>query len=141
MTIQQALDRKSIIDKDAFPPELKITWLSELDAQLYIELIQTHENPDKVNFSPYTSEDGGKMLLVPFPYDKLYIPYLMARAAEAYGEIEEYNNHASVYERFLREFKGYWNKKYRPLQPSGYQPKPNGIVYLYPTDHPLEDKV
>lgn len=141
MTIQQALDRKSIIDKDSFPPELKITWLSELDAQLFIEVIQTHENPDKVTFKPYTPDDAGKTLLVPFPYDKLYIPYLMARAAEAYGEIDDFNNHNAVYEKFLREFKGYWNKKYRPILPGTRKIKPGGIVYVYPTDHPLEGKV
>ena len=138
MTIQQALDRKSIIDKDSFPPELKITWLSELDAQLFIELVQTHENPDGVTFSPYTPNDLGKPLLVPFPYDKLYIPYLMARSAEAYGEIEDYNNHNAVYEQYMRQFKGYWNKKYMPLQPGTKKDKPSGVMFLYPTEHPLE---
>lgn len=141
MTIQQALDRKSIVDKDSFPPELKIPWLSELDAQLFIEVIQTHENPDNVTFKPYTPEDAGKPLLVPFPYDKLYIPYLMARAAEAYGEIDDFNNHNAVYEKFLREFKGYWNKKYRPILPGTRTVKPGGIVYVYPTENPLERKV
>ncbi len=68
MTIQQVLDRKSIIDKDTFPDTLKIAWLSELDAQLFIEVVQTHENPDNIKFTPYTADDFGKQLLVPFPY-------------------------------------------------------------------------
>ena len=138
MTIQQVLDRKSIIDKDPFPEELKITWLSELDAQLYIELIQTHENPDGVTFSPYTADDKGKTLLVPFPYDKLYIPYLFAKVAEACGETEDYNNHLSSYEMALREFKAYWNKKYMPISPGSCRRKPGNVMFVYSADDPLE---
>lgn len=138
MTIQQVLDRKSIIDKDTFPDELKIAWLSELDAQLFIEVIQTHENPENIKFTPYTADDFGKQLLVPFPYDKLYIPYLFAKVAEAYGETEDYNNHLASYEKYLREFRGYWNKKYMPLDPTRKKEKFSGVVYVYGTDDPLE---
>ena len=140
MTIQQALDRKSIIDKDSFPDELKIAWLSELDAQLYIELIQTHENPDNIKFKPYTKDDGENNLLVPFPYDKLYIPFLFAKVAEAYAETEDYNNHLASFEKAMREFRGYWNRKYMPLSGIPKKEKFNGIMFVYGTTDPLEDK-
>lgn len=139
MTIQQALDRKSIIDKDSFPDELKIAWLSELDAQVYIEVIQTHKNPEDIKFTPYTKEDGDKKLLVPFPYDKLYIPFLFAKVAEAYGETEDYNNHLASFEKAMREFRGYWNRTHMPISAGTKNEKFTGVVYVYETSDPLED--
>lgn len=138
MTIQQLLDRKSIIDKDPFPTELKIAWLSELDAQLYIEVIQTHENPDGIKFDPYDPGDLRKTLLVPFPYDKLYVPYLMAKVAEACGESEEYNNHTATFIAAQNEFKAYWNRTHMPISPAQKKRKETGTLYVYTSDNPLE---
>ena len=138
MTIQQLLDRKSIIDKDSFPPELKVMWLSELDGQLYIEVINTHENPEGIKFEPYAESDLGKPLLVPFPYDKLYVPYLMAKVAEAYGESEEYNNHTNSFITAMNEFKAYWNRTHMPISPIQKKQKTTGTLYVYTSDNPLE---
>jgi hypothetical protein len=140
MTIQEALDRKSLINTDSFPKELKIAWLSELDAQIDIEVIQRHENPEGITFEKYNPDKCGKELLVPFPYDKLYIPFLLAKCAEAYGEIEEYNNYLLSYNSALKEFKAYWNRTYMPLSDSVKREKKTGVMYVYPVESPLEEE-
>jgi hypothetical protein len=139
MTIQTALDRKDLISPDTFPKDLKVTWLSELDAQLFIELIQTHENQENISFEIYDPSETDKNLLVPFPYDKLYIPYLIAKCAEAYGETEEYNNATASYLAALREFKAYWNKKYMPLSSERVRRHAGGVVFVYPNDSALDE--
>lgn len=54
----------------------KVKWLSELDEIIFNKIIRSRENPITTEFSPYTSEDGDKQLLVPSPYTEIYRFYL-----------------------------------------------------------------
>ena len=42
MNIQQALDRIDTIKPNMVPPDIKVQWLSELDAMIRQEIIDTH---------------------------------------------------------------------------------------------------
>ena len=141
MKLQEALDRAFSIRPDSFPPEEKVAWINELDGQLFIETISTHENPEQIVFQKYDPSNLDSELLIPFPYDKVYISYLKMRVSEAYGDSEEYNNAVYLFNNQMEEFKAYWNRTHRPILP--YENKrtcPGGLYYVYPCDGPLEKR-
>lgn len=139
MKIQEAIDRAFLIRPDSFPVEEKVAWLNEFDGQLYIETILTHENNEGISFSKYGPSDLDAELLIPFPHDKVYPSYIKMKVSESYGETEEYNNDAHIFNKHLEEFKAYWNRTYRSFPPCGVKkPCPGGIYYVYPCDDPLK---
>lgn len=116
MKIKEALDRTFALRPDSFPQEEKIAWLNELDHQTYIEVFATHENNTASEaVFPYTAEAMDQELLIPSPYDKVYISYLKARIEEAYGENDSYNNAVTMYQQQLSDFRRYWHRKNRPI--------------------------
>ncbi len=116
MKIKEALDRTYALRPDSFGQEEKIAWLSELDHQLYREVFLTHENNTaSPSAFPYSPCDTEKELMIPAPYDKVYISYLKAKIEEAYGEVDSYNNAAAMYHQQLGEFKRFWHRNNKPL--------------------------
>lgn len=137
MKIKEAIERTFALRPDSFPPEEKVAWLNELDHKLYLEVILTHENgrkqapcehyfvyncgvccipsetETKTEWKQYDPSNLETDLLVPAPYDKLYISYLKSKIEEAYGETERYNNSAYIFNNELQDFKAYWNRTHR----------------------------
>ncbi len=113
MTVQQAIERANEMRQgNASSDETKIIWLSELDAVIYNDVILTHHK-DAAPFEPY--EDTAKELIAPFPYDKLYVYYLMAQIDLAASELNRYNNATELFNKALNDFKAWYNRTHRPL--------------------------
>ena len=91
-----------------------LTWLSELDGQLWVEVIQTHEGAPEEPFTGHSSAESE--LLVPWPYGQsLYENYLKAKIAYENAETERYNQCAAMYGSVLQEYRNWYNRKHRPL--------------------------
>lgn len=116
MKIKEAIDRTFSLRPDSFSQEEKIAWLSELDHQTYLEVFSAHEN-NKVDASvfPYNAENMETELIIPSPYDKVYISYLKAKIEEAYGEVDSYNNAVAMFQQQMGEFKRYWHRNNMPI--------------------------
>lgn len=139
MTIQKAIDIALAMRPNSFTEEEAIRWLNELDHQLYLEVILTHENPDGIAYTEHTADNKEAKLLVPAPYDKLYPSYLKTKTDEMYGD-ESYNVSASILNQQMEDFRKYWNRTYMPV--SATQPartKPGGIIFVYPEEGPIEE--
>ena len=141
MTIQKAIDRVFSIRPDSFSTEEKVEWLNTLDGQVYIETILTHENPDQIVFAPYDPSNLDVELLIPFPYDKVYLSYLKSMIAASYGENDEYNNAAVEYNKNMNEFKAYWNRRHLPVLEGAKTSSLAKEMYIYPDETPLERKI
>ena len=117
MTLKKAIARFDTLYPNEIPYEQKLEWISELDGIVYEEIISLHENSMPTAFTGYILETPGETtLLVPFPYDKLYIEYLAAVTELVRGNIQHYNNAFAVAATSFDAFAAEYNRTHTPLQ-------------------------
>lgn len=118
MTIQQAMDKADRMKPNMMPTEDKIGFLSEIEGKIHEEIIMTHEHTAEEETRPeYDSEtDPTTEMLVPAPYDMIYVYWLMAQIDHLNMEMDKYNNDRSLFEDAWGNFADYWNRKKMPIQ-------------------------
>ena len=73
-------------------------------------------NTDKVVFKGYDPEtDADTELLVPAPYDEVYVFWLESRIDYSNSEIARYNNSISNYNAAYNAYANYYNRRNMPL--------------------------
>ena len=123
MTIMEAISRIDDIKPNAYSHGDKVAWLSAIDGIIQREIIDTHEG-ESTEFSGY-NEDTSDMtvLLVPAPYDLIYIRWLEAQIDYAMGEYERYANSTAAYNDVLESFEKHYNRTHKP--------KHNGTRFIF----------
>lgn len=115
MTIIEAINRVDTVKPNSYKQPEKIKWLSELDGLIKKEIIDTHEGGENVTFSGYTDEvDLATVLLVPAPYDEIYIRYLETQIDYANNEYNKYNNSMAGYNTAYVTFERFYNREHKP---------------------------
>lgn len=118
MTIIEAISTVDNLVPNTYMLTDKIRWLSQLDAQITAEILDTHEpDPDTevVPFVPYNENtDQDTVLVVPFPYDDIYVYFLEMQIGLFNRESEEYNKALALYNSAYTSFRNYWNKYHMP---------------------------
>jgi hypothetical protein len=100
-----------------YPYEVKLKWLSDIDATIVRELIDTHENsPLEGPFVAYTDCDADRSLIAPHPYDILYRWYLESQIDLGNMEIGKYNNTRSLFNTAYQTYTDYYNRTHLPKQ-------------------------
>lgn len=116
MTITEALQRIDALKPNSYTDLEKIEWLSILDGMIKAEIIDTHEGNEGVVFEGYTEDvDSTKELLVPAPYDDIYIHWLSAQIDYTNGEYGKYNNSKAAYNNSYVAFAKSYNSKHKPI--------------------------
>lgn len=119
MTIIGAISAIDALKPNTYNNAEKIRWLSVLDGMVKREIIDTHEDKDKVKYSPYTESTSlTTELLVPHPYDEIYIRWLEAQIDYANGEYGKYNNTITAFNNAYARFESYYHKNNKPLSKS-----------------------
>lgn len=114
MTILEAIGRLDALRHNTFRQEEKVQWLSQVDGLVHQELISTHEGG--FNFRPYDTQIPlDQELLVPAPYDELYLHYLEAQMDYYQGEMDRYNRSMGMYQAVLAAFANHYNRSHLPL--------------------------
>ena len=115
MTILEAITRADLIRPNELDPAVKLRWLSTLDGQIHAELLTTHEGGPET-FRGYDGETELRTteLLVPHPYDELYLRYLLMRIDLEHGELDRYNNEAAHFNRLWQSFAGRYTRTHSP---------------------------
>lgn len=114
MTIMEALHRIDSIKPNTYRPSEKIKWLSTLDGIVKGEIIDTHEGAD-FDFNGYTDDTTlTTELLIPAPYDEVYLFYLESKIDYWNGEIGKYNNSISMYNEAYKAYERYYNRTHMP---------------------------
>jgi hypothetical protein len=94
----------------------KIKWLSTLDGIVKAEIIDTHKGGELVAFNGYDENTPlTQELLIPHPYDDVYIKWLESQIDYANGEYKKYNNTIAVYNQAFSDFERAYNRKYLPI--------------------------
>lgn len=110
MTILEAINRVDTTKPNSYTQTEKVDWLSTLDGIIKKELIDTHTGGENIVFDGYdvnTSLDTE--LLVPAPYDDIYIRWLESRIDYATGEYNKYNNSSRAYNTAFQAYVNYYN--------------------------------
>lgn len=115
MTVIEAISRIDALKPNLFSQLEKIKWLSELDAIVKSEIIDAHEGADKVEFSEYTEEDLTRELLIPSPYDRVYIHWLESRIDYWSNELKRYNNSAAAFNAAYADFAHHYVAHHMPI--------------------------
>lgn len=115
MTIMEALYRIDEIKPNSCSQSEKIKWLSSLDGVIKNEIIDTHEGGEDVVFDGYNEDsDLSIVLLVPAPYDDIYLKWLEARIDYTNGELNKYNNSSVAYNDAYDLYQRYYNRTHMP---------------------------
>lgn len=115
MTILEAITQADLARPNEIDPALKLRWLSTLDGQIHAELLESFEE-ESAPFSGYDGDTELKTarLLVPFPYDELYLRYLLMRIDLEHGELDRCNNDAACFNRLWQSFAARWGRTHSP---------------------------
>lgn len=111
MKLGEAIRRVDALVDNPYPDEEKRKWLSTLDGLIWLNVMGPHSESE--TFEQYGKNDAQRELLVPFPYDEIYIHWLATQIYLANKEIDLYNNAAEMYGRFYHDFAQYWNRTHK----------------------------
>ena len=115
MTLLEAVNRIDVLKPNGYSQAEKIQWLSTLDGIIKREIIDTHEGGEGVTFNGYTEDTSlTTELLVPAPYDDIYLRYLEMQIDYANGEYGKYNNSMSMYDTAYSTFQRFYNRTHMP---------------------------
>lgn len=146
MTLGEALAEINETKPNQIDRKILISYLSRLDLMAIREIIETHEGyeeyiepPEKKEevapvqpesmqeengareenkyWKPYNDDTSEQTeLLIPAPYDEVYIHYLAAQIDRINQEMEKYNNDITLFNSTYLEFAAYYNRNHMHLQ-------------------------
>ena len=116
MTIIEAINRIDAINPNNYTQQEKTSWLSTLDGVIKKEIIDTHEGAEAVTFNGYKEETPlDTELLVPAPYDEVYLFWLQSKIDYWNGELGKYNNSIAMYNTAYASFEKAYNREHKPI--------------------------
>lgn len=121
MTIHETIEKADNLNPNQYSEEIKVAWLSNLDAIIFNEVVMTHLPRPESEFVPYTIEDIDNDLLVKAPYDELYVAYINMKIDEANQETTRYNNSLAIFNGRLNDFKAYYNRTFVPVNENKFR--------------------
>ena len=117
MTIIDAIHRLDGVQPNGYSIDEKVCWLSALDGVVAKELHESHMSDVQEEFEGYTANTPlTRELLIPHPYDGLYIYYLSALIDYENGEYEKYNNSVMLFNMAWSVYEKHYHKTHKPKE-------------------------
>ena len=114
MKIIEAINRIDSLKHNTYTESDKVEWLSRLDAMVKKHIIDTHEG-DEVSFTGYDDITNLQTeLLVPAPYDEVYLRWMEAQIDYHNGEYDKYNNAMEMFNTAYEGYQNYYNRTHMP---------------------------
>ena len=115
MKIIEAINRIDSLKHNTYSQNDKVAWLSRLDSLVKRLIIDTHEGGENVTFTGYDDRtDPETELLVPAPFDEMYMRWLEAQIDYHNGEYDKYNNAILMYQTAYDGYANYYNRNHMP---------------------------
>ena len=105
MTIQEAINKADELRPNPISADTKVDYLNELNAQLA-------ESMD-VNMPDKLTAQSTEELLMPYPYDRVYVDYLTAMIDNAQEEFALFNNDMMLFNQSIREALAWWRRHHK----------------------------
>ena len=116
MTIAEAISKVDALKPNTYTPGDKVDWLSTLDHRVKRQIIDAHECNDPVFFYGYDSLiDQDMELLVPAPYDEMYLRWLEAMIEYHNSEDERYNQAITLFNNAYEGYKKHYTRTHMPI--------------------------
>lgn len=116
MKIREAISTIDSLKHNTYSQSDKIAWLSRMDSNIKRLIIDTHEGAEEVNFTGYDdTTDLETELLVPAPFDEIYLRWLEAQIDYTNGEYNKYNNAILMYNTAYQAYRNYYNSMHMPI--------------------------
>ena len=117
MTIIEAISKIDSLKYNTYSQEDKVDWLSRLDWMVKRQIIDTHEGAEAVSFTGYDENtDLHTVLLIPAPFDEVYLRWLEAQIDYANGETDKFNASIIMYNTAYEAFEDYYNRNHMPVK-------------------------
>ena len=114
MTLIEAISKIDNLKHNTYTHEDKTAWLSRLDGMVKAEILDTHAGSES-DFRGYdTDSDVETELLVPAPYDEMYLRWLEAQIDYANGEYSRFNNAMDMFQAAYQSYRNYYNRTHMP---------------------------
>ena len=115
MKIIEAINRIDALKRNTYSQPDKVQWLSRVDSMVKRHIIDNHEGAEEVSFTGYDENtDLQTELLVPAPYDELYLRWMEAMIDFHNGEYAKYNNAVDMFNTSYAGFQNYYNRTHMP---------------------------
>ena len=115
MTIFEAISALDRLKPNGYSQDDKVRLLSALDGIVKREIIDSHEGGEGIRFVGYGEATPlDTPLLIPAPYDDVYVRYLEMQIDYLNGEFEKYNNSSDAYNQALSDFEKAYNREHKP---------------------------
>ena len=119
MTILEAISTTDTLKPNTYDQSDKVRWLSNLDGIIKRSIIDTHEGGEGVIFRDYDENTPlDTVLLVPSPFEDIYIKWLEAQIDYHNNEYARYNISATAYNNIYHEFTKHYKERHVPKQRS-----------------------
>ena len=116
MKIIEAITRLDALKFNTYTQSDKVDWLSRLDSMVKNQIIDTHEGAEAVTFTGYDDNTSlDTELLVPAPYDEVYLRWLEAQIDYHNGEYDKYNNAIIMFNTAFEAYQSYYNRMHKPV--------------------------
>lgn len=116
MKIIEAITRLDALKFNTYGQSDKVDWLSRLDSMVKNQVIDTHEGVEAVTFTGYDDSTSlDTELLVPAPYDEVYLRWLEAQIDYHNGEYDKYNNAIIMFNTAFEAYQSYYNRMHKPV--------------------------
>lgn len=116
MTIAEVISKVDTLKPNTYTMEDKIGWLSTLDHRVKSQIIDAHECNEPIYFYGYDSlNDQETELLVPAPYDEMYLRWLEAMIDYHNSEDDRYNNAIILFNNAYEGYKKHFTRTHMPI--------------------------
>lgn len=109
MIVSEAIEKVKERKPNAYEDHTLLEWLNEIEARVQRDLLDTA--PEGI-FSYSIERDMERELLLPKPYDVLYLHYIIAMIEFNQQEYEAYNNTSELANSTFAEAQKYYNDTY-----------------------------
>lgn len=117
MKIMEAIAAADKLSNNMIDETIKKQWLSDLDGRIYYEIM--HPMGASGDFSGYAADASiDTELIVPYPYDALYITYLQKEIARHNSEIPKYENARILFNEQMEAFRRWWIRTHDTKTPT-----------------------
>lgn len=115
MTINEAISKIDEYKSNVYSQTDKIWWLSRVDGMIKRLIIDAHEGGENVEFTGYNENtDLHTELLVPYPFDSIYLHWLEAQIDYYNGELNKYNNSSMMFHSAFESFESDYKANHKP---------------------------
>lgn len=120
MKLIDAIQKVDALKRNTYDRDHKIDWLSRLDTMVKQQIVDAHEGGEGTEFHGYNaSTDTETVLLVPEPYDEMYLRWMEAQIDYHNGEYGRYNNSISAFYAVWNNYVNYYRLTHVPKAVGG----------------------